>query len=141
MGLLGDNKNELFYQSQELGPMLKQWMILIICVMWMIRCTIGILHLTKNSYGMLEFDSGVLYVCMCKFILILMGSFVYGTVIEIYFIFLLQTYLNNLVAWMLHSRIIAFHKPHSKIKKAPTIVFSFIMLLVTYMSGRAFGGE
>lgn len=46
-----------------------------------------------------------------------------------------------MVCWMVHSRIISFHKPHSKIKKAPTIVYSLIMMLVTFMAGRAFGQE
>ena len=83
----------------------------------MIRCVFAIDHVTKATNGVLTFQAALLYGCIAKFILILMGSFEFGSVIEVYCIFFLQTCMNIIIAWTLHSKIISFHKPEHKIRR------------------------
>ena len=89
MGILGNNKVDLFRPSDGVGPFLKQWFILSLIIYWSILSIIGLIKWGKVSHGVIRFNQCILYLVLFKLCLILLAAFQFGSVLLIFEIFFL----------------------------------------------------
>ena len=114
------------------GDIVKQWLFILITLVWTGIGIAGIAHWHGVSVGGVSYNEAIIFMALVKFFLIYLGILWGSSMTVLFIIFWFQAMLNVTNSFILHTIVQQFHKRNSVVGKVARGIFLGQFLLLWF---------